>query len=111
MSKALVQQRICLLDIDTKGAARILREQGQEKEGQIKLECNYLFVRPPSLEILRERLEGRGTETKESIEKRMRNAEIETKQAEQMTCFEYIVNDNKEKFMKEAHEYLRLKYF
>ena len=81
------------------------------KEDQIKLECNYLFIRPPSIAILRERLEARGTETQESLEKRINNAEIEIKQAEKMGCFEYIENNDREEFMKAGHAYLRSKYF
>ncbi len=36
-----------------------------------------IFIQPPSLEALRQRLVARGTETPESLELRMRNAEIE----------------------------------
>ena len=51
-----------------------------------------IFVKPPSLDDLRKRLEGRETETKESIEKRLAKAPYELEKANH---FDYIlVNDN-----------------
>ena len=42
-----------------------------------------VFINPPSLEALRERLEGRGTDSPESIERRLANAEGEMARAEE----------------------------
>lgn len=42
-----------------------------------KLEARYLFLAPPSLAVLEQRLRGRGTETEESLQKRLRQAERE----------------------------------
>ena len=54
------------MDIDVKGAKDI------KASGLI--ECNYVFVKTPALEDLRIRLLARGTETEESLAKRLRNA-------------------------------------
>ena len=42
---------ICILDIDIQGVKSI-------KETDIN--CNYIFVQPPSMEILKQRLQGDG---------------------------------------------------
>lgn len=54
---------IVVFDIEVKGAANMRR---------IFPEAVSVFIMPPSFEELRRRLSGRGTETPESIEKRLR---------------------------------------
>lgn len=51
-----VQRRgkICLLDVDIKGVCNL-------KKTDLNPKC--IFIRPPSLKALEERLRGRGTET------------------------------------------------
>jgi guanylate kinase len=39
--------------------------------------CLTVFIAPPSIEELERRLRGRGTETEEAIQKRMKNAVLE----------------------------------
>jgi guanylate kinase len=51
-----------LLEIDVQGALKV-REQFAD--------AVLVFVRPPSLEVLRARLEGRGTETEEALARRL----------------------------------------
>ena len=41
------------------------------------LDARYLFLAPPSLAVLEQRLRGRGTETEESLQKRLQQAERE----------------------------------
>lgn len=41
------------------------------------LDARYLFLAPPSLAVLEQRLRGRGTETEESLQKRLKQAERE----------------------------------
>lgn len=81
------QGKICVLDIDVKGALTIAQEG--------KIECNYLFIKVPSIEELRARLTARGSETEETLAKRLSNAENELKQAvDHPEVFKkYIVND------------------
>ena len=54
-----------ILEIDVQGALQV-KERFPE--------AVLIFIKPPSLEVLRERLVGRGTETPETIELRMANA-------------------------------------
>ena len=54
-----------LLEIDVQGALNVKRKC---PEGV------YIFLLPPSLEELKRRIEGRGTETPESLSRRMKNA-------------------------------------
>ena len=76
-----------LFDIDVKGGVNIKRQFGDE--------ALSLFVQPPSLEELRRRLEGRGTETPEKIEMRLARAEEEMTYAPRFD--RVVVNDNLEK--------------
>ena len=57
-------------------------------------EALSLFIQPPSVEELRRRLEGRGTDTAEAIEQRLAKAEYEMTFAPQFDRI--IVNDNLE---------------
>ncbi len=58
-------------------------------------ECVSVFIMPPSFEILERRLRGRGTESEESLAKRLGSARSELAE---YGCFDYIVfNDEAEK--------------
>ena len=56
---------IPILDIDVQGALKFYK---------FKPESHFIAIMPPTWETLRQRLEKRGTETPESIEKRTKNA-------------------------------------
>ncbi len=74
-----------LLDIDVQGGRQI----HESFPG-----AQYIFVLPPSREVLKERLTGRGSDSPEVIEQRLRNAEGEIRD---FTSYEYvIVNDSLE---------------
>jgi guanylate kinase len=49
------------------------------KKSEIAKDCYYLFLGPPSLQHLEDRLRSRGTETEEAIQRRLHNAGIELK--------------------------------
>jgi guanylate kinase len=68
-----------VLEIDTQGARKI-REEFSDGV--------FIFIRPPSLEILKERLQARGGDSKEAIEARLNNAQ---KELDQMAWYDYIV--------------------
>jgi len=60
-----------------------------------ELDANFIFIAPPSAEALRERLEGRGTETQETLERRFRNAEAELEYGMEPGNFDaVVVNDD-----------------
>lgn len=72
-----------LLDIEVKGARNI--------KDQFGTECLGVFVRPPSIDSLKDRLEARGTESPETIKIRLERAEMEMGQANSFDVC--IVND------------------
>ncbi len=93
----LAQGRGVLLDIDVQGAAS-LRKAFPDRVVSI-------FVAPPTLEVLRQRLLARGTDDAETIEKRMKNAEEEMLAA---PLFDHvIVNDQLERAYHELAEQVR----
>jgi guanylate kinase len=52
---------VCILDIDCQGV-KAVKESGLE-------DVRYVFMKPPSLDVLEKRLRDRGTETEEAIQK------------------------------------------
>lgn len=72
-----------ILEIDVQGALQV-KERFPE--------AVLIFIKPPSLEVLRERLVGRGTETPETIELRMANAADELALADRYD--DVVVNDD-----------------
>lgn len=82
-----------LLDIEVKGALNVKQMYGSD--------CVSIFIRPPSLEELKNRLMQRGTEDNESLSTRMERAEKELLYAEK---FDYVViNDDLETAKKQVH--------
>ena len=61
--------KVPVLDIDVKGAIHVQK--------QLSDKCLSVFIMPPSVEALRERLLNRQTETPESIKTRIDKAEYE----------------------------------
>jgi guanylate kinase len=74
-----------ILDIDVLGGLQVKKAMP---------EAVLIFILPPSMEVLRARLEGRGTETPEDIEKRLGRAINEIKVIGEYDY--YIVNDDLE---------------
>ena len=73
-----------ILDIDVQGAAKV-RDYVQKLPNNDPLKIGYVdvFILPPSMEELRRRLEGRGTDAPAVIEKRPANAEGEIARADE----------------------------
>ena len=80
--EVLAEGNSMILDIDVQGAAKV-RDYVRSLPNTDPLKIGYvdIFINPPSLEELRERLEHRGTDSAAVIEKRMRNAEGEMARA------------------------------
>lgn len=83
-----------LLDIDVKGALNIKNIYGEK--------AMSVFIKPPSIEALRVRLEIRGTDSKEIIEERIKKAAYELTFAEHFDTV--IVNDVLENAKKECYD-------
>ena len=54
----------------------------------------YIFIAPPNLEELERRLRGRGTETEEKINKRLKGAIHEIEHSKDLSWDAYIINDD-----------------
>lgn len=82
VERLLLAGRDVLFDIDVKGALAIKKQYP---------EACLIFVRPPSIEVLRQRLAGRKTEDDETIAHRLRRVPMELELGRQ---FDYqVVND------------------
>ncbi|KAH7881790.1 P-loop containing nucleoside triphosphate hydrolase protein [Phlebopus sp. FC_14] len=81
--------RRCVLDIDSQGVRQIKTTD---------LHPVYLFLSPPSMAALRQRLHRRGTDTEEAIQKRLSIALSELEYAREPGVCDYvIVNDDFER--------------
>ena len=71
-----------ILDIAVQGAAKV-REYVRALPDSDPMKAGYvdIFILPPSMEELRSRLVGRGTDSPEAVEKRLENAEGEIARA------------------------------
>ena len=79
-----------LLDIDVQGAAQLRALCSDSSE--FCQACEFIFIMPPSFEELERRLRARGTETEESILRRLANAKGEMEHAHEYDHI--IVNDD-----------------
>ncbi len=75
----LASGRDCILEIDPQGALQVRKATA---------EAVLVFIAPPSLEELRRRLTGRGTEAAEEVEKRLSCAESELAYQKQ---YDYVI--------------------
>lgn len=90
--------KTCILDIDMQGVKAV--------KGKSDLDARFLFIAPPSVDDLRKRLEGRGTETTESLEKRLGAAYAELEYAETGAHDLIIVNDDLDKAYDELKKFI-----
>lgn len=70
------QGKHVVLVIDTQGALYL----------KDKIDAVFVFIAPPSIEVLRKRMEHRNTETKESIDLRLSHAQEEMAKAKYYDC-------------------------
>ncbi|MBQ3672249.1 MAG: guanylate kinase [Kiritimatiellae bacterium] len=84
IEEVLAEGNSMILDIDVQGAAKV-RDYVQKLPNNDPLKIGYVdvFILPPSMEELRRRLEGRGTDAPAVIEKRLANAEGEIARADE----------------------------
>jgi len=79
-----------ILDIDTQGAMQIKRKY---------VKGTYIFILPPSMETLKQRLEKRMTDSREEIKKRLKTAAFEIRT---YSKYDYvIINEIFEKALEE----------
>ena len=93
VEEMLAKGKNVILEIEIQGAMQI-KAKNQE--------AVLVFVTPPSFEELRNRLVGRGTETADVIESRLKRA---SEEAEGMPSYDYIlVNDQVEDCVDRLHQ-------
>jgi guanylate kinase len=86
IEQTLSAGRDILMDIDLQGARQMMQRFPQ---------AVTIFIMPPSLEELEKRLRGRGTDSRQTIDLRLRNAQEEI--AQHGICRHVLLNDDIEK--------------
>jgi guanylate kinase len=103
VERVAAANRICVLDIDLQGVRKVRRSE-------LKTPL-YIFVRPPSMEALEERLRARDTDDEDTITKKLRAAEDELEYAAVEGNFDAVfVNDQLEDAYEQMLEYLKGQY-
>lgn len=87
-------QQTPVLDIDVKGAIHV--------QGMLPYHSLSIFIEPPSVDELKQRLEKRGTETEESLQDRINKAAYELSFKHSFN--KVIINDDLLKACKEAEQ-------
>jgi guanylate kinase len=86
------QKKTIVFDIDVIGATNLKRMYPKKSLA--------IYIRPPSIEVLRSRLVSRGTETAEKLENRVKRAAMEMKY--ENTFDAIVLNDDLEKAKADA---------
>ncbi|MGD1044918.1 MAG: guanylate kinase [Bacteroidota bacterium] len=94
INRALQQGHMMLFDVDVKGALSIRRHFPNDSI--------LIFIKPPSFEVLKKRLENRNTENLETLKRRLERVPMEMEQGQQ---FDFqVVNDDLQKAINEVDE-------
>jgi len=81
--REISEGRDIILEVDVQGAASVRT---------LMAESVSIFILPPSFEVLKQRLEARGTDSPEELDLRLRNAPMELKD---YSAFQYVIlNDD-----------------
>lgn len=84
--------KVVVFDVDAEGGINLKKIFGEN--------ALSIFIKPPSLFVLEQRLRNRRTESEESIQKRLNKAQLELSK---LDGFDYVLlNDNLEKACAEA---------
>ena len=97
MERIWSKGNVILFDVDVMGGIRLKEIFGED--------AMSIFVMPPSIEELRRRLEGRGTDAPEVIEKRIAKASFELTKAPEFD--KQVVNDDLEVAVAEVTEIVK----
>jgi guanylate kinase len=94
VNRLLEEGKNVVFDIDVIGGLNIKK--------QFNDEALALFVQPPSIEVLAQRLEQRGTDSSEKIHMRLEKARLELSQAPN---FDHaVINESLDQAIEQAHE-------
>lgn len=96
VESALDKGKDIILEIDVQGAAQVKKKLP---------DAVTVFILPPSVEVLEQRLRGRNTESEQSLQLRLRDARMEL---ECRTDFDYlVVNDDLDRAAAELESVIR----
>ena len=91
------KNHIVVFDVDVKGGVNLKKKFGEN--------ALSIFVMPPSIEVLKQRLEARCTETPETLNKRVSKATEEMTFSNQFD--KILINDNLDQSFKDAEELVK----
>lgn len=97
MERIWTKGNVILFDVDVMGGIRLKEIFGED--------AMSIFVMPPSIEELRRRLEGRGTDAPEVIEKRIAKASFELTKAPKFD--RQVINDDLEVAVSQVAEIVK----
>lgn len=97
IEKAFASGKSVLLDIDVQGAASLAKSYPHE--------TYRVFISPPSIAELEARLRARRTDSEETIQKRVKNAEEEMKRLPEFD--KVVINDQLDRAYTELRELIR----
>jgi guanylate kinase len=97
VERRLAEGRSVVLEIEVQGARQVRDALGDD--------AVLIFIAPPDEQVLRERLEGRGTDSPEAIEQRLRTAEIELGARSEFPL--EVVNDEVQKAASDLESLVR----
>jgi guanylate kinase len=97
LDKQLERGENIVCDVDVLGGINIKKHYGEQ--------ALSIFIQPPSIEVLRQRLVGRGTDSEEVINDRIARAEFELSHASQFDTI--VINDDLATAQAEALEKIK----
>jgi guanylate kinase len=97
VAQRIEQCRSVVLEIEVQGARQVRDALGDDSV--------LIFIAPPDEAVLRERLQGRGTDSQEAIEQRLRTAEVELAARSEFPL--EVVNDDLQKAAAELEGLVR----
>jgi guanylate kinase len=96
LQEAYRKRRVMLCDLDVQGAASLRRSDRS---------VVTIFLKPPSWDVLRKRLTGRGSESAAQLRRRLQTARLEMKR---VTDYEFVVtNDRLEQCVSDCESIIR----
>ncbi len=95
IKKSLEKHNLCIMDLEWNGAFNVLNNQKT-----LEIKAIGILILPPSIKAIKNRLNNRGTETQESLEKRVNESFIVDKIAK----YDFIIVNNN---LKDAYKELQ----
>lgn len=95
MEAALAAGRHYLMEVDVQGGTAL-------KALELDVPNVFIFIAPPSMEVLKERLVGRGTDAPDVIERRLKKAHEEMRSADKYD--HVVVNEDLEQTLQRVRE-------